>query len=73
MARKFSVLVERDSEGYYVASVPALPGCHTQAKSLDRPIVESSPAGSAVSRFERRHQATLWNLNAVPANPIRWP
>src|SRR5580704_15675079 len=33
--RNFDVLVEKDEEGYYVASVPALPGCHTQAKSLD--------------------------------------
>ena len=33
--RDFHVVVERDSEGYYVASVPALPGCHTQARSLD--------------------------------------
>lgn len=33
--REFSVVIERDTEGYYVASVPALPGCHTQAKSLD--------------------------------------
>lgn len=35
MSRDFSVVIERDSEGYYVASVPSLPGCHTQAKSLD--------------------------------------
>lgn len=35
MAHEFDVIVEKDSEGYYVASVPALPGCHTQAKSLD--------------------------------------
>jgi predicted RNase H-like HicB family nuclease len=35
MTREFNVVVERDSEGYYVASVPAIPGCHTQAKSLD--------------------------------------
>jgi predicted RNase H-like HicB family nuclease len=33
--RTFDVVVERDEDGYYVASVPALPGCHTQAKSLD--------------------------------------
>jgi len=32
---KFSVVVEKDSDGYYVASVPELPGCHTQAKTLD--------------------------------------
>jgi len=34
--REFSVLVEKDQEGYYVASVPALRGCHTQARSLDK-------------------------------------
>ena len=35
MTRDFDVVVERDSEGYYVASVPSLHGCHTQARSLD--------------------------------------
>jgi len=32
---KFSVVIEKDEDGYYVASVPELPGCHTQAKTLD--------------------------------------
>jgi predicted RNase H-like HicB family nuclease len=32
---KFNVLIERDEDGYYVATVPQLPGCHTQARSLD--------------------------------------
>ena len=36
MIRQFDVVVERDSAGYFVASVPALHGCHTQAKSLDK-------------------------------------
>jgi predicted RNase H-like HicB family nuclease len=31
----FSVIVERDEEGFYVATVPELRGCHTQARSLD--------------------------------------
>ena len=34
--REYSVIIERDTEGYYVAEVPELPGCHTQAKSLDK-------------------------------------
>ena len=34
-SREFNVVVERDEAGWYVASVPALPGCHTQAQSLD--------------------------------------
>ena len=33
--RKFTVLIEQDEEGYFVATVPALRGCHTQAKKLD--------------------------------------
>jgi predicted RNase H-like HicB family nuclease len=35
MKREFNVIIELDSDGYYVASVPELKGCHTQAKSLD--------------------------------------
>ena len=35
MKRKFDVVIEKDADGYYVASVPALHGCHTQARSLD--------------------------------------
>ena len=35
MNREFDVIIEQDSEGYFVATVPALKGCHTQAKSLD--------------------------------------
>jgi predicted RNase H-like HicB family nuclease len=33
--KRFSVVVERDEDGYYVASVPELPGCYTQARTLD--------------------------------------
>jgi predicted RNase H-like HicB family nuclease len=35
MTREFSVVIEKDEDGYFVALVPALRGCHTQAKSLD--------------------------------------
>ena len=34
-AREFDVVIEKDQDGFFVASVPALPGCHTQARSLD--------------------------------------
>jgi len=36
MEREYDVIVERDADGFYVASVPALRGCHTQARSLDQ-------------------------------------
>ncbi|WP_295456096.1 type II toxin-antitoxin system HicB family antitoxin [uncultured Thiodictyon sp.] len=35
MPSDFNVVIERDVEGYFVASLPSLAGCHTQAKSLD--------------------------------------
>ena len=44
---KFAVVVEKDEDGYFVASVPVLPGCHTQARTLDelrKRIVEAIEA-----------------------------
>ena len=35
MKKELNVLVERDRDGFYIASVPTLKGCHTQARSLD--------------------------------------
>ncbi|TSC73562.1 MAG: hypothetical protein G01um101470_41 [Parcubacteria group bacterium Gr01-1014_70] len=33
---QFKVLIERDEDGFFVASVPALPGCYTQAKTFSQ-------------------------------------
>lgn len=33
MTREFSVVIKKDEDGYYVASMPALRGCQTQANS----------------------------------------
>jgi predicted RNase H-like HicB family nuclease len=35
MKREFNVIIERDEDGFFVATVPELKGCHTQAKTLD--------------------------------------
>ncbi len=32
---EYTVIIEQDEEGYYVAEVPELPSCYTQARSLD--------------------------------------
>lgn len=31
----FTIIIEKDEDGYYIGSVAELPGCHTQAKSMD--------------------------------------
>ena len=35
MSREFTVVVEKDEDGYFIGTVPQLKGCHSQAKSLD--------------------------------------
>ena len=59
-AGEFDVVIERDSAGWYVGSVPALRGCHTQARSLDKLMKRMQEAiavcleaeGSPVTRLE---------------------
>lgn len=35
-SREYRVIIERDEDGYFVGKVPALPGCHTQGKTLEQ-------------------------------------
>ena len=44
MAKEFTAITEQDEEGYYIAEVPKLKGCHTQAKSLDTLLVRVKEA-----------------------------
>jgi predicted RNase H-like HicB family nuclease len=56
--RNYNVIIERDSEGFFVASVPELRGCHTQAKSLDKlidRIREAIELCLEVQGLEREH------------------
>lgn len=66
LSREFTIIIEDDDEGYLVASVPSLPGCHTQARSIDELLkrvkeaidlcldVEGDEAGEQLER-EVRH------------------
>ena len=36
MSNEYTIVIEKDADGYYVGSVPGLPGCHTQGKSIDQ-------------------------------------
>ena len=38
MKKTFTVIIERDEDGIYIAKIPALKGCHTQAKNYDELI-----------------------------------
>ena len=59
MKRESNVIIEQDCEGYFVATVPELPGCHSQAKSLDtlmkrvREAIELSSETMQVTSLKR--------------------
>jgi predicted RNase H-like HicB family nuclease len=52
MSRESNVVIEKDADGYYVASVPSLQGCHTQAKSLDELMERIQEAIALCLEFE---------------------
>lgn len=41
---KFTVVVEKDEDGYYVASCPALQGCYTQGKTFEEALTNIKDA-----------------------------
>ena len=44
MTRKYTILVEKDEEGWLVSEVIELPGCHSQAKTMDQLIERTKEA-----------------------------
>lgn len=44
MPKKYTLVIERDEEGWLVSEVVELPGCHTQAKSMDELIKRTKEA-----------------------------
>ena len=71
MQRDFTVVVERDEDGNYVASVPALAGCHTQARSLDE-LIERVQEAIAVC-LEEDETAGRANLEFIGVQRVTVP
>jgi predicted RNase H-like HicB family nuclease len=59
MNRQFNIVIEKDAAGYFVASVPSLPGCHTQARSLDELIERTREAIELCLEVQDRPQELL--------------
>ncbi len=41
---EFNIIIEQDEEGYFISEVVGLPGCHTQAKTIDELIKKTKEA-----------------------------
>ncbi len=68
MKKEFTVVIEKDKDGYFVGSVPALKGCHTQAKSLDELIERMKEAVQLCLEVEG--ESTEGELNFVGVQRI---
>ncbi len=54
MIRGFNVVIEKDLDGYFVASIPNLKGCYTQAQSLDVLMERIQEAAELCLEFENQ-------------------
>lgn len=72
MARKsqqFKIIIEEGEDGYFVASVPALPGCYTQAKTLSelkKRIREAISLCLEVAQGDPQYRRRLKNFSYEP-------
>ena len=70
---KYTVLIEKDQDGYYVADVPELPGCHTQAKNLNdlnkriKEAISVYLEASKVNKLHKKHLIEFWGVQLVEA------
>ena len=44
MKKKYTVIIEKDEDGWYVSEVVGLPGCHTQGKTIDQLLKRTQEA-----------------------------
>ena len=71
MQREFSVIIKRDEDGFYVATVPQLRGCHTQAKSLAAATERIREAVELCLEVEGGEVESWWRRLADPLGIVR--
>ncbi len=60
---KLHVIIEQDEDGYFVAELPALPGCISQGKTFDEAIANIREAAEGwLEVMESKHTVNQANL-----------
>ena len=67
---KIPVIIEQDEDGIYIASVPSLKGCHTQAESLDELVVRIKEAVELYFEFQQEEFKEQMKLHFVGLQEI---
>ncbi len=50
----FNIIIEKGQDGYLISEVVELPGCHTQARSMDELLKRTREAISLYLSVEKR-------------------
>lgn len=59
MKKKYPVIIEKDEEGWLVSEVVGLPGCHTQARSMDELLERTREAIAAYLEGGEKDDVTM--------------
>jgi len=66
----FSVVIEQDEDGMYIATVPSLRGCHTQAKNLDELVKRTKEAIELYLEYQKEKASESIKLQFVGLQQI---
>ncbi|MBI2660461.1 type II toxin-antitoxin system HicB family antitoxin [Candidatus Woesearchaeota archaeon] len=68
--RNFTVLIEQDEDGIYVAKVPDIPGCYTQGKTVQQAVERVKEAIQVCLEADKEdhHQMKFVGLQQVEVN-----
>jgi len=53
MSKKYTIIIEKDEEGWFTSEVIELPGCHTQSKTMDELIERTKEAIKAYLQTDK--------------------
>ncbi len=70
---RFPIIIEQDEDGIYVATVPSLKGCHTQAKTIDELIKRTKEAIELCLEVEEMDKKALQSMNFIGLQEIEVP
>ena len=56
MVRKYTIIIEKDEEGWYISEVVELPGCHTQGKTVSELLERTEEAIKAYLGTEKNFE-----------------
>lgn len=67
---KFPVLIEQDEDGVFVAKVPDLPGCHTQAKSMPELLKRVREVVQLCLEVQKKEKKSISQLKFIGVQQI---